>query len=202
MAEEITKVLAQLHDDENNIDIYPATLAKGVTNANGDTLENVEAGAQVNIIECVEFDGTELVPVNKKITIPGYTFVKESVAEEGMAATYRLYKGNTPVGDALNIGKDMFLQSGSCKICETKDTPQAGFNVGDWYLDLVLANATNDHIYINLKGLIDTYTQGTGIIISNNEVSIDDTVVVTHAQLEAKNFITYNVLETIDGSST
>ena len=187
-------ILVQLHDDENNIDICPVTPAKAIKNKKGESLEEVEAKAQENKIECVEFDGEELVPIQKKIYIPGYTFVKEAVPEQGMHATYRLYKGNNPVGVPLNIEKDVFVKNGSCKVCQEKDVPEEGYNIGDWYLDILLTN--NQHVYIKINVMAKQYTAGAGIIINNNnEISIDDTVVVTHDQLNLINFITYRNID-------
>lgn len=64
----VTKV--QLTDDELGIDLAPATLAEYVENANGDTLEDVEAGAQVNKIESIIYDGSALPITSKSVTVP------------------------------------------------------------------------------------------------------------------------------------
>lgn len=44
--------------------------------------------------------------------------------------------------------------------------------VGDPYVDLVVANAEESHIYIPLKGLVDTVKAGDGISVTNNTVSV------------------------------
>lgn len=77
----------------------------------------------------------------------------------------------------------MFVQSGSVKTCETADKPVAGYKVGDKYIDLVLANADNTHIYILVEDLVDDYSAGTAISISNRTISVNlDTLKQTFAQ--------------------
>lgn len=100
----------------------------------------------------------------------------QETPEEGYAATYKLKRAEgeniTYVGDAINIPKDAVLSGGTYEIVETADTPYAGAEVGDPYVDLVVANAEESHIYIPLKGLVDTVKAGDGITVTNNTVSI------------------------------
>lgn len=56
--------------DANGNQVFITTLAELVKNAAGKTLENVEAGAQVNIIEKVKIGDSEVSVVNKTVTIP------------------------------------------------------------------------------------------------------------------------------------
>lgn len=166
--------------DENDHNLMPRTLAELVKNANGDTLEGVEANAQVNKIETLKVNGTIQTPVNKTINItvptpPVYSIIKETTAESGQVATYRLTMDGTKVGTSINIPKDMVLQSGSLKTCTTANQPVTGYAVGDKYIDLVLANADNSHIYIFVKDLVDVYTSGEGITITNSVISVNKT---------------------------
>ena len=48
------------------------------------------------------------------------------------------------------------IQSGSLKVVEEANVPYEGAEIGDPYIDLVLNNATSSHIYIPMKGIIDT----------------------------------------------
>ena len=100
----------------------------------------------------------------------------QEAPEDGYAATYKLKRTEgeniTYVGDAINIPKDAVLSGGTYEIVETADTPYAGAEVGDPYVDLVVANAEESHIYIPLKGLVDTVKAGDGITVTNNTVSI------------------------------
>lgn len=187
---------------KNNIaDTYAIAEGKGATlpevqNSNNlaECVSTIKIGSE-NVIEIIEYDGEELVPVNKKVSIPGYKIIKENIPASGMAATYSLYKGETSTGNTINIPLDVRLTNVQCKICEKKDTPEEGFNKGNWYLDFTIENAEKNHIYVNLKDIsTGVYSQGTGIIIENNQIRIDDTIVVTHDQLNAENFITYEII--------
>lgn len=99
---------------------------------------------------------------------------------------YGIYQGATgsaasPVaGEKLadiDIPKDMVVVSGSVGTVTTPDVPYEGAQVGDKYIDLVIANATSDHIYIPANSLVDIYTaeqnatQVQLVIDNNNEIS-------------------------------
>jgi hypothetical protein len=175
--------------DMNGNSVFPKTKGALVTNANGQTLEGVQAGAQVNIIETVKVNGSALTPDSNKavnVVIPAaadYTVVKDDVAATGYAATYHLTKDGTNVGAAINIPKDMVVSSGSVETCTQADVPVEGLEVGDKYIDLVLANASNSHVYIPVTDLIDIYTGGNGINVNNNVISIDTSVVATQSDV-------------------
>lgn len=100
-----------------------------------------------------------------------YTVTKQQVAEAGYSSTYQLFENGAPVGDKINIPKDLVVESGTVETVETADVPYEGAEVGDKYIDLVIANADNQHIYIPVNDLVDTYTAGNGITISNNAIS-------------------------------
>lgn len=168
--------------------LNPATKAAVVTNNAGQTLGGVEAGAQVNVIEAIEINGQAMAITGKKasFTLPSastYTFEKQETPDDGFAATYFLSKDGTQVGSKLNLAKDMFVQSGSLKFAEAANQPLEGMKKGDAYIDLILANSEDQHVYIPANTLVDTYTQGTGIVINDYVIAIDDTVVVTHTDL-------------------
>ena len=147
-------------------------------------LNGIEANADVSLVQGVQVNGTDLTPdANKKVNvvIPAaavYT-IGETTTSTGMLKTYGLFKDNTLVtGSIIDIPKDFLVKSASMGVCETDDTPLAGLEVGDPYLDFVIntkdnATSTGDqHIYINVKGLVDIYTAGDNIDITDNEVSV------------------------------
>lgn len=68
----------------------------------------------------------------------------------------------------------------------TDDTPVQGYKVGDKYIDLLLANTDNEHIYILVSDLVDVYSAGSGIVITGNSVTIDTEVVALKGESYTK----------------
>lgn len=114
----------------------------------------VTAGGEPNVIETVKVDGTALTVTDKAvdISIPKYSITKDTTSAD-YAAVYHLTKDGTNEGVAINIPKDMVVSSGS--VVTNPDGQTAGT-----YLKLVLANATNDEIYIPVDSLIEYVTSG------------------------------------------
>lgn len=97
------------------------------------------------------------------VNVPVYNLTKDATSAD-YAAVYHLTKDGKNVGEAINIPKDLFVESG-----EIVENP-AGQPEGK-YLKLVLQNQTAP-VYINVADLVDAYTPGNGITISGtNEVS-------------------------------
>lgn len=175
---------------------YLATLAELVTNAKGETLENVEAGAQVNVLEGVQLNGTDVtIGANKKanIVLPAaaeYTMVKQEEAEEGYASTYYLAKDNVQVGAKINLAKDQVLQNVELKQCETAGTPIADLKVGDYYFEFTFQNKETP-IYLAAKALTDVYTAGAGLTLTNGQfaVNTEDTAIQGEIEENSKKFV-------------
>lgn len=151
----------------------------------------LEKGAQANRIEKIKVNGVELEIVSKEVDItvpnvPVYSILKSETADDGYSATYQLTKDGEPVGDKINIAKDMVVQSGSVKTVVTDDTPVQGYKAGDKYIDLLLANTDNEHIYILVSDLVDVYSAGSGIIITGNSIAIDTSVVALKGESYTK----------------
>ena len=125
-----------------------------------------------------------------------YSIVKESTPDTGYFATYQLYgatAGGTPApivgSQKINIPKDFLVKSGEVKTVTAADKASGGifynnpdFLEGDKYIDFVVnvkdepsgGTTTDEHIYINVKDLVDVYTGGAGVSIDgNNAISID-----------------------------
>lgn len=97
------------------------------------------------------------------VNVPVYSLTKDATSTD-YAAVYHLTKDGANVGEAINIPKDLFVESG-----EIVENP-AGQTPGK-YLKLVLQNQTAP-VYINVADLVDAYTAGNGITISStNEVA-------------------------------
>lgn len=110
----------------------------------------------------VVFDGSEAKTADVDAAIaaaikeeghPEYSIVKD--AESEYAATYHLTKDGVNVGAAINIPKDLVVESGKVETLEAGEWGDAGT-----YIVLTLANATNDKIYVNVGYLIEYVTSG------------------------------------------
>ena len=121
----------------------------------------------------VAVEGGLFVPT---VIIPEYAIEKQSTAEEGFVATYKLKKtvGEevSYVGDAINIAKDLVLQSATLETVTENGVPYAEAKVGDPYIKMTFNNAETSDLYIPVKGLVDTYTSGSGIEIVGNEIGV------------------------------
>ena len=60
--------------------------------------------------------------------------------------------------------------------CTEVGNPIEGLKVGDKYLDFIInvksGSATDEHIYVNVADLVDTYTAGDNIKIEDNKISV------------------------------
>lgn len=118
-----------------------------------------------------------------KVTIPAaaeYSIVKDANAVDGYAATYRLTKGGENVGAAINIPKDMVVKSGSVEI-----NPEG--KAAGTYLVLVLANATEDKVYIPVDSLIEYVTSGSSaedmVVVAIDEITHKVTATITNGTI-------------------
>lgn len=108
--------------------------------------------------------------------VPEYSIEKQSVAEDGYSTTYKLKKTvdgvDAYVGDSINVPKDLVINKGSLEIVTVDGVPYDSAVIGEPYIDLVLNDAEATHIYVPVKGLVDTYTAGSGIEIVDNKISV------------------------------
>ena len=121
----------------------------------------------------VAVDGGLFVPT---VIVPEYFIEQQEVAEEGFAASYKLKKivGDevSYVGDSINIAKNMVIQSATLETVTEDGVPYAEAKVGDPYIKMVFNNEGASNLYLPVKGLVDTYTAGSGIEIIDNKISI------------------------------
>lgn len=124
-----------------------------------------------NVLQAVE--GGLFVPT---VEVPEYAIEKQATADDGYAVSYKLKKtvGEevSYVGDAINIPKDMVLQSATLETVTETGKPYSDAVVGDPYIHMVFSDAAASDIYVPVKGLVDTYTAGNGIAIDNNVISV------------------------------
>lgn len=161
-----------------------------------DTTNNLKNGYFYIVAEDSTTPGTYAWVEKAVMEIPDgveYSIVKEATPDTGYFATYQLYgatAGGTPAPIAgsqkINIPKDFLVKSGEVKTVTAADKASGGifendpnFQVGDKYIDFVVnvkdpTQVTDEHIYINVKDLVDVYTGGAGVSIDgNNAISID-----------------------------
>ena len=150
------------------------------------TLNNVASPTDVQNAKQALYGGSS-IPAENPLTLTSLntaitnattgaavTVEKQTSAESGYAATYVVKQNNQQVGVKINIPKDFLVKSGTVETCTTADSPVAGYVVGDKYLDFVVNtisyDGTDTHIYILVKDLVDVYTGGNGIDVSNSNV--------------------------------
>lgn len=111
-----------------------------------------------------------------KADMPVYNLEKLATAETGALASYQFTKDGVAVGDKINLPKDLVIKSASLETVSVADEPEAGYVVGDKYIDMVINAAEGEgqesHIYVNVKDLVDNYTAGDGIDVTNNSISL------------------------------
>ena len=116
------------------------------------------------------------VDASGSIDVPEYAIEKQTAAEDGYAASYRLKKtvgdASSYVGDVINIPKDMVLQSATLERVIEVNVPYIGAVIGDPYIHMVFNDAAASAIYVPVKDLADTYTAGDGIDIIDHTISV------------------------------
>ena len=160
---------------------------------------NILEPKYTNVIEEVQVNGTALEVTDKSVNveIPAavqYKITQQGTPETGYFATYTL-QANTGAqgayedvsGAKINIPKDFVVRAASMDTVTAADKASGGkfendtdFAVGDKYIDLEINTVDavdplvgSTHLYINVKDLVDTYTAGNGIDITNGAVSIN-----------------------------
>ena len=103
------------------------------------------------------------------VKVPAYTITKSTSTD--YAAVYHLQKDGANVGEAINIPKDMVVESGKVVWGSYADgtfTPATDKKNATPYVELTLANSTANKIYIAVADLVNEHKAGTGISITNN----------------------------------
>lgn len=103
------------------------------------------------------------------VKVPAYTITKST--STNYAAVYHLQKDGANVGEAINIPKDMVVESGKVVWGSYADgafTPATDKKNATPYVELTLANNSANKIYIAVADLVNEHKAGTGISITNN----------------------------------
>ena len=103
------------------------------------------------------------------VKVPAYTLTKSTSTD--YAAVYHLQKDGANVGEAINIPKDMVVESGKVVWGSYADgtfTPATDKTDATPYVELTLANSTANKIYIAVADLVNEHIAGTGMSITKN----------------------------------
>lgn len=160
IAAEIAKLKKVSVTEAENSDSVTLTIADntGATSKKikADVKRSSKSDNQLTINTTVGEEGLYVAPA---ADAPTYELEKLGTPTTDMAATYKLVSKapdgtKTDAGTVvIDIPKDMVVQSGSV-VTDPTDQPDGT------YIELVLANATNDKLYINVGDLIEYVTSG------------------------------------------
>ena len=107
-----------------------------------------------------------------EVTVPEYTIKKLATATTGYLASYQLEKDGAKAGEVINIPKDYLVKSAEIKT-STGTADPSKLPEGSKYIDFVINTydtasdtGTESHIYLDVQSLVDVYTAGNGIEIS------------------------------------
>ena len=163
---EIADVLAIANGKVSSVEATDASVVIGGT-ATAPTV-GVQLSKDEGNALTLAADGLKvLVP---EVIHPEYSIVADSNPGD-FSAVYHLTKDGATVGSAINIPKDMVVQSGSVQTFESGALPK-GVTTPGTYIVLVLANATSDKLYIKVDELIEYVTGGSG---ENDAIQINVT---------------------------
>lgn len=161
--------------------------------------------------------GFNLNGTDKEVQVKGFKdFIlkKLDTPATSYAAQYQLFsrKDNTgeytAVADSatIDIPKDLVVESGDVKTCTVANVPVSGYKVGDKYIDLVIANIDNKHIYIPVNALVDdkaegiSYSNATSKLTAKNVQAAIDEVVTKIGALDQSKLDKTAVLSEIPSS--
>lgn len=207
-----TSMAAGLMSSEDKIKLDELVAAQGKANLspvdNSIIIADVDGGKAIGVaiskqadnVLTVVNDGL-FVPSTQEVSVPEFAIEKQDVAEDGYAVSYKLKRtvnGEISyVGDVINIGKDMVLQGATLEVVTEADVPYVGAVIGDPYIDMAFNDANASHVYVPVKGLVDTYSAGSGLELvdgtfsvkiaeeSNGLVAVDGALMINLATAES-----------------
>ena len=146
------------------------------------TLHNAASTTDVNtakseVIGDATTDGNTLGKLEDRVdtleTSTNVTVEKLQTAESGYFASYVVKQNNAQVGATINIPKDFLVKSGSVREIGSSEATQEmpeGTKVLDFVVNTIEGDGTASHIIIPVSDLVDVYTGGDGIAVSNANV--------------------------------
>lgn len=193
-------VLGTSADDSDKATVYgaralaqkgidAATNALGVANGKVASVNNADASIvvggtgvdptlKVNVSTDTD-NALKLTTNGLKVVVPDgaeYSMVKLAQARDGYLASYQMTKDGTNIGEVINIPKDYLVKSAEVKTSTGTGDPSS-FPAGTKYIDFTVntydtetGTGTESHIYLDVQSLVDVYTNGNGISISDANV--------------------------------
>lgn len=135
------------------------------------------------------------------VKVPAYTLTKSTSTD--YAAVYHLQKDGANVGEAINIPKDMVVESGEVVWGSYSDgvfTPATNKKNATPYVELTLANSTANKIYIAVADLVTEHKAGTGISITNDTDGTSTIAITNDLNNKISNSVTsFNIGREGDG---
>lgn len=156
-----------------------ATVNKGIEAAGTTTNPTIGIKLDTTSGNAATLSDKGLMVTIPEVEVPEYTVVKLASATTGYLASYQLQKDGTGIGEVINIPKDYLVKSAEIKTSTGTGDP-SGLPSGTKYIDFTIntydsvsGTGTTSHIYLNVEDLVDVYTAGNGIAISEaNVVSV------------------------------
>lgn len=160
----------------NRTEVDAGLIAGGSTSTKVEASE-INGNIKINEEETVVYDSTEITnSLQNKLDITDeatYTIVKTT--SESSVAQYHLQKTVNgvveAVGELINIPKDLVVESGTVEACTVANIPVDGYVIGDKYIDLLLANSNNEHVYILATDLVVNLANGITYDNANSELA-------------------------------
>lgn len=148
------------------------TRTKAVTDDLQSQIDSLDGGA----IKTVKVNGTALTTTGNAVDIL-VAVEKKQTANAGYAASYSVKVNGVSLSPDIDIPKDFLVKSASLKTSTAQDYEDVGCSAaGKKYIDFVVNTVDDDetasHIYLPVEDLVDVYTAGNGLTVSNNEFSV------------------------------
>ena len=159
---DIQEDVSSLEEDADKLEVRVAANEKAISETLPNEIEDAltEAKGYTDDVKDNVGDVNDLNTADKTVTgainevlatvNAGDKAALVTLEKSANGTTYTLKQGGLPVG-TIAIPKDMVVESG------TVVTNPTGYDAGT-YIELTLANAASDKIYINVGTLIDVYT--------------------------------------------
>lgn len=145
------EVITNVSNADNSVEVNVTTTADGKSKeAKVKAKLSSKADNQLTVRTDAGEEGLYVAPA---AAASEYSLTKDTTPSAGMAATYHLTKDGVNTGVAIDIPKDLMVQSGSVVNVDGEG------NTGT-FIKLVLNDAANTALYINAADLVEYVTSG------------------------------------------